>query len=532
MPSKNETVTDLINDLNKINDVEVEHPGFDSWHSSLTGNISPLTLDDIAKQNIAETIDFYHEFSKQTHDFIGPSTDGLIDMLTLTVRNNPNKYNNDCTSLIDCPSQIRYAWIRGLGESLRDERQIFECTEVFKTVFQVIQKKEFWDSHNSDDNYCRWFISSLLSFIEDGLRNDNHAFAPNELPLVKEILFNILTNDKYPVFDYSDLSMTVLNNSKGKIYMTLFQYSLRLARLEGKESDRWDDDIQKLITQNIELKDDNPLLFYVIGQFLPNIHYLDENWMIHNFNKLFPLESKANWSAAFSGYFFHHRRPNKIHLKLFIEGSHLKEALANDLIEGESKNSLIQQLCIAYLYEFESIEIGNDVIQSLINSKSESVLSSLIYFFWSPRFPFEKKVITKIKPLWLNLHNRAIKMDDKELHSYILSGCCKWLNSIEEIDDELYEILLGSATFINQHDRYSVIESLSKHINNYPEKVGSILLELFKKEVSYNISRGKLQEMVEELYDKGFKEIADKICLIHGEHGFHFLRGLYMKYNV
>jgi len=38
--------------------------------------------------------------------------------------------------------------------------------------------------------------------------------------------------------------------------------------------------------------------------------------------------------------------------------------------------------------------------------------------------------------------------------------------------------------------------------------------------------------MVENLYDKGHKEIGDKICLLHGENGFHFLRSLYIKYNT
>lgn len=531
IPSGSKKVTDLIKELDKVNDADVEHPGFDSWHSSLTGTISPLTMDEIVEMSLEEIINYYHEFNQQHHDYMGPSVDGLIDMLTITVRNNPDKYIVDCKPLVEAPSQIRYAWIRGLGESWRDEKKNFECAEALNVVQEIIQKEEFWVSHNSDDNYCRWFVSSLISFIEDGLPNDNHAFNPEELPIVKEILFNILRNDNYPVFDHSDLSMTVLNNSKGKIYMALFQHSLRLARLEGKDSDRWDSDIKKLMTQNITLKDDNPLLFYVIGQFLPNIHYLDENWMIQNFNKLFPLDSKTNWSASISGYFFYHRRPNRIHFKLFMEGSHLQEALSNDLIVGESKNSLLQQVCTAYLYEFESIEIDKDIIQTLINSKSESVLSSLIYFFWSPRVPFEKKVIPKIKTFWVELYNKAIKMEDKELDPYILSGCCKWLNSVEEIDDELYQVLLNSAVHINQRDRYSVIESLSKHIDNCPEKVGNILIEIFKKEVSYDISKGKLQEIVENLYSKGLKDIADKICLLHGEKGFHFLRDIYDKYN-
>ena len=532
IPSGSETVSQLIKELNTVNDADVDHPGFDSWHSSFSGTISPLTMDDILKQNIEDTITYYNEFNKQHHNFMGPSVDGLIDILTLTVRKNPKKYIVDCAPFVEAPSQIIYAWIRGLGESWRDEKEKFECAEAFNIIHHITQKKEFWESHNSDDNYSRWFISSLLSFIEDGLRDDNHAFDANLLPIVKEILFNILENDTYPVFDYSDLSMTVLNNSRGKIYMTLFQYSLRLARLEGKDKDRWESDIKKLITQKIELNDENPLLFYVIGQFLPNIHFLDENWMIENFKKLFPIDTEINWSAAISGYFSHHRRPSRVYFKLFLEGSHLLKAISHDMVKDESKNSLIQQVCKAYLYEFESLEIDKEVIQALINSNSESVLSRLIYFFWSPRFPFEKKVIHKIKPFWVELYNRAIKIEDEKLDAYILSGCCNWLNSVDEIDDDLFEILSKSAVYVNQRDRYSVIESLSKHINDYPEKVGLILIELFKKEVSYDISRGKLHEIVENLYDKGFNEIGDSICLLHGENGFHFLRSLYIKYNT
>jgi hypothetical protein len=532
LPSDSEIVTDLITDLGKINDVNVEHPGFDSWHSSLSGNISPLTMDDIFKQNIEETITYYHEFNKQDHDFMGPSVDGLIDMLTLTVRKNPQKYIVNCTPFVEAPSQIMYAWIRGLEESWRDEKNEFDCKEVLKTVKGLLQKDNFWESYNTDDNYSRWFISSLLSFIEDGVRDDNHAFHVENLPLIKEVLFIILDKDKYPVFDYSDLSMTALNNSKGKIYISFFQYALRLARTEGKDVNRWDKDVKELITRKLELDENKPLLHHVIGQFLPNIHFLDEDWMIDQFDKIFPIDSELNWAASINGYFFYHRRPNRVHLKLLLAGPHLVKAISSELITGESKNSLIQQICTAYLYDFETFEIDKEVVQALINSKRESVLSSLIHFFWSPRFPFEKKVIDKIKPFWVELFNRAIKMEDEKPDSYILSGCCKWLNSVEEIDEEIFKILTKSVTYLNQRDRYSVLESLSKHINNYPEKVGLILIELFKKEVSYDISRGKLHEMVENLYDKGYKEIGDKICLLHGENGFHFLRSLYIKYNI
>jgi hypothetical protein len=526
-----DAVSNMLEELNEVNEAKVEHPGFNSWHSGLIGTTSPLSTEEIVKLSIEETIEFYKDFNDKTHDFIGPSVDGFIDSLTLTIRHNPEQYITECQSITNAPSQILYSWMRGLGESWRDEKKSFECAETFKVVKQIIQKKEFWESHNSDDNHSRWFISSLLSFIEYGLRDDSHVFKAEQLPIIKEILFNILENDTYPVFDHTDLSMTVLNNSRGRIYTTLFQYSLRLARLEEKDTDRWNTNIKELVQHEIELDEDNPLLFYVIGQFLPNIQFLDENWMTENFNKLFPIESKANWSAALSGYFYYNRKPNRMYFKLFKENQHLLNAITDATLEGAARNSLIHQICTAYLYDFESIEMDSEVIKALINSKSKSVLSSLIHFFWSPRFAFDKKVIHKIKPLWVELYKRAIKMEDKELDTLILSGCFTWLDSVDEIDDDIFEILSKSAAFVNQRDRYTVIEVLSKHINNYPERVGLILIELFKKEVSYDISRGKIQEMIENIYKKGLKDIGDKVCLLHAEKGFHFLRDIYIKNN-
>lgn len=532
LPSSSENVNLLLSEINDIYDAEVDHPGFDSWHSSLSGTVSPLTIDELTQLTVSETIKYYYDFNKQEHNFMGPSIDGLIDMFTLTVRKNPTKYNVDCNQFLEAPSQLLYSWIRGLGESWRDDKNKFECEEILVTVKKILEQDEFWKSHNGNENYCRWFVSSLLSFIEDGMRDDSHAFEAELLPIIKEILFIILEKDTYPVFDYSDLSMTVLNNSKGKIYLALFQFSLRLARLEEKQIEKWDKNIKELLISKIESEEDNPLLFHVIGQFLPNIHYLDEKWLIENFDKIFPIKSHVNWTASMNGYFYFHRRPSKIYLKLFLEGGHLQKALLSGEIKGESLNSLIQQICTAYLYGFENADIKSEIVQLIITSKNEDIISSLIYFFWSPRFPFESKVVCKIKPFWIEVNNCAIKFENDKIDSLILSGTCKWLDSIDNIDKVILEIVLNSISYVNQRDRYSVIEALSKHINNATQQVGLILVELFKKEVNYDISRGKLIEMVEILYNKGIKEIADKICLLHGEKGYHFLRELYIKYNT
>jgi hypothetical protein len=316
------------------------------------------------------------------------------------------------------------------------------------------------------------------------------------------------------------------------MYMTFLLFSLRLARVDKKDSNRWDEEIKNVISKIILSKNDNPLLFFVLGQFLPNIHFLDESWMVENFNRIFPLNDTTNWSAALTGYLYFHQRPNKIYFKLLLENGHLKKAILSDSISGDVLNSLTQQICIAYLNDFDGSGLKDDIFQTLINSKKEKIYSSIIYFFWSPRFPFEDKLISKIKPLWLDIFSKSIKLENYDIDSYILSGCCQWINSINTIDGEIFELMLHSVKFINERDRYSVIESLAKHINNSPEYVGNILVELFKCEVSYDISRGKIHEMVEILFEKGMTSLSNQICLLHAEKGFHFLRDLFIKYNV
>lgn len=532
--SNNLEIRKLIAELNNINDAEIDHPGFDSWHSSMSGNLSPLSVEDVLSMNISEIIDYFDKFNKETHNFMGPSINGLSDTIIFAIRKNPNNYNNNCSKVIESSSYFMYTWIRGLNESWRDEKINFNCNEVFETVNKIICEKKFWDAHNSNDSYCRWFISSLLSFLEDGMSDDSQAFNKNNFPVIKQILILILQNDKNKIFDYSDLSMTVLNNSKGKILMALIQYSLRLARVESKDTERWDNEIKSFFTNQVNSKNENPLLYYVLGQFLPNIHFLDENWLFRNFNLLFPIDNKTNLSASMVGYLFHHRRPSKVYFNLFLENNQYKIILENDLelLNVAAKNSFIEQICIAYLYEFNGLNLQHTLIQSLLAKKTENIYSNIIYFFWSPKFPFENKVVHKIAPLWSTIFENSIQLGESEIDKFILSGCCKWVNSVSAIDDNIKALLIKSAPHISQQDRYAVIESLSKHINNEPKKVGEILLELFQNEVSRDISRGKISEMVTILYETGISEIANKICLLHAERGFHFLRDIYIKYNT
>jgi len=524
----------LQDELCEGKDIKIEHPGFDSWHGSIIGTISPISIEQMLKMNIEETITYFNEFSKGNQPFMGPSINGLSDAIVLAVRKNPNHFNSSCKAILSSSSYFKYSWIRGLNESWRDEKMTFDCKEVFQTVHGVIMDPAFWNEHNESDIHSRWFVSSLLSFLEVGLQDDSHAFTPDLLPLIKDILLCILENDKYEVFDYKNLTMTVLNNSKGKIFLVLMQFSLRMARIESKATDIWDNDIQRIFTDIIASKRDVPLCYYVLGQFLPAIQFLDSEWLVKNFNNIFPIENETNWSASLSGYFIYHRRPNKLFFGLFKENGHLQKVFQRNFenLEEGSINSIIEQICTAYLYEAHGVNLEDTLIKFLIEAKEEKSYSPLIFFFWSPKFPIEKGVSQRIKPLWEKILFNSIELKDPVMDKYILSGSCKWVNSIPEIDDDIVEWMKQSARYISQQDRYAIIDGLSKHINNAPERVGKILLELSKNDVSHDMTRGKVRDMIVILYESGNKQIANDICFLYGEKGNHNLRDIYLKFNT
>ena len=134
--------------------------------------------------------------------------------------------------------------------------------------------------------------------------------------------------------------------------------------------------------------------------------------------------------------------------------------------------------------------------------------------------------------LWERIFERAVKLENKEQDILLLSGCCTWLLNIDKIDDELLDIILNSVQYLNSQDRRNFYNALSKHIHATPQEVGTIMVELSKGDVFYDLSRDKIKDLVATLYKNGVKDKADRICNLHGEKGIHFLRELYAEYNT
>ena len=73
--------------------------------------------------------------------------------------------------------------------------------------------------------------------------------------------------------------------------------------------------------------------------------------------------------------------------------------------------------------------------------------------------------------------------------------------------------------------------SLKTHIAKTPKYCAELVFEIIQDKEMSSYNREIVKEIVDELYEKGEKEIANKICLYCLGVGFTFLNEIYEKYN-
>lgn len=529
LPSEKMEVLEKYSEYDKLNNSKIDHPGFDSWMSSMSGSISPINTDAISIMSLDEIKEYYEEFSKSEKEFLGPSESGLIDSIVMAVEESPEKFLDDCDSIINSVPQIRYAWIKGISNAWKKQENldITKSIEILKTIFK---SKEFWENHNIDQEYYSWFLSNAIVFIEKGLENDSKAFDPKLLPDIKEILLTIVYNDEKEIFSHKDISMDVLNNSKGRIYLAILQYSLRLARIEKKEKSRWDTDIQDLFDKLLASNQKNDLMYFVLGQFLSNLAYLDINWLEENINLIFPVKDAKILSASMNGYLFYNPLPNKTLFKLLHDRNIYSTAISDCKLGTDTTSNLVHHILAAYLNQFDQIDLDSDLVNEIISSNDDKITRSLTLFFGNSKDRFPNKFNEFIKALWLKIFAQRIKLTNPDIDKRVLSGCCLWCVNVE-LDDEILDVLIQSVKFISEFDYGILVKHLSLKVDENPKKVGLILNEMFNYKIEYTAYRTELFSIVKCLYEKEEKVLADNICLVHAENGLDWFRNLFEENN-
>lgn len=542
LDSGNSEVKRLYDEYNAINDATYEHPGFHFWSSGagLVRDVSPIDADEFKKKTnteIAIYINSYNEEDETSRK--GDFTEiNLASSVRKFVSNDPLRFSTDLTPFLSVPRKYQHGFLRGFEEAWRNNKD-FDWSEILPFMKQIIEDGIFGgeEKKNVEYDYNRWIADTIADLIKEGTKDDKHAFSPDLLPVAEQIILLLLKNVKSDMSLMNDLVTSVLNSSKGKVFMAAINYSRRYARLYCRDrEDRWKESIKSEFTERLDKAREPDLEFsIVIGWHLPYLNYLDKQWVISNFNRIFDLKSDKHWQAAFIGYIVMTSTVYEEIYKLLRDNGHYKKGLTYSFCDEHAADKLVQNITIGYLAGWDDLANANSLLHKLFETDNTKYISELVTFMWTFRDRDDEELRGKIKPLWKAIMEKVAPNIEKDEYRIIASNLGKWLSLVDTIDDDVYKWLQISVEAIEENwNSGFFIEYLLRHVNKTPTKVGDLYLKMLNAGTYPDYKKEDIVAIVRALYDLKEKEttgMANKICNLYLIKGFEFLKETFDKHN-
>ena len=352
---------------------KLDHPDFDSWHGEIRTlkPVKPIKLCKKPNSKIANSLKIISE-KQEVSSF---DENGSYKSFKKCVYDNPEKFSINLAPFLSVPRKDQSELLLGLYNAWRAGKS-FEWYNILAFIWTIISSESFWNEYPSEGfSYNRELLYTISDLIEERTRRDDNPLDKNLLPITCEILI-ILSEKINSKFTGDDLVTDVLNSSKGRIYGAMINFSLSYARQYKKEEDvKWLSPIKSDLIEKLE-KHPSIELAVVLGQYLPQIFYLDKEWATQNIELIF---SPNNWEYAFNGYLYTSKIYENVY-NLLKQKNFYDKALNTDFSGIEANNNLVHQICIAYLFDKEKIE-ENSLICKLINNKNVNQIKELFRFF-------------------------------------------------------------------------------------------------------------------------------------------------------
>ena len=538
METGNERVVAAYRHYKQINPIKIERPGLSRSIKIGYEEISMMTATELSDMSNTEIARYLNDFQEKEY-WADSAPHRLVEALRECVKANPRRFTDALQSFQGVRYQYQHSILSGLLNAWRDKRK-FDWSALLEFIHQILSSEQFWtECFEEPHNYRNWILFTTADLITEGTSDDKHAFDAQLLPLAEKILMILVEKAEPSVSTLKDLRFDVLNSLRGRVFAAMVDYALRCARINNAEQGiRWPQSIREDFIKRLDRSVEPSFEFsFTLGNYLPNLLYLDKDWVIDNIAYIFSKQDESHWEAAFSGYLFR-PRISKDCYSLFKKRGDYQKALNTDFEDQKVLGKLIEHVCIGWIEDQETLDDKNSLIYQLVNSGNPKLLSEMVDFFWKEQYDTPDKVKSKVKPAWRALIDVLSQNSSKVEYQEILSSLSGWLELIDKIDVETLEWLKLSAKHVERgFNSASFVEALRKHVSQTPKEVGMIYLEMLNNKVYPDYPPTDIQEIVHILYNQEYKQDADEICNLYAAAGpdakvvSDFLRPLWEEYQ-
>ncbi|OSB16330.1 hypothetical protein B2H94_15195 [Clostridium sporogenes] len=528
--SKNEKVISLYNKYNKINPTPIEHP--EEMHKVIVKDfnyISPLKVQDLEKMTVEQICKFLNEF-KGSNDFEEPSEEGLAETFEKYIIHNFSKEINNLNDYLDIPIIYQDAVISAFNKIDLGNNSVY-----IERMLDFLEKlsEKFYINLNSENDCIKSSLISLIRFMDDYLLKIDNLYYDKVLKKIKYILIKILENVKEEDVVCSDYITSALNTIRGNCYIALVKYSLKVAKVKfSNEEIKWENDVKELFTHNLDKEKETSLNYSaVLGMYLPQLMYLDEQWVVQNIDRIFDKKLEEYWKATMESYLGYSRFYLDIYI-LMKEHNHYEKGLKTNFNDKGINERLIKHVCIGYLNGEESLEEKTSLIVKLLDKQEIKSLEYVIEFILTSKNEnIDTNIKLRIKELWVKLILVLENNSEYEEAQKLLFELCQWIYFIDVLDED---VVMWVKKYIkncrHNYETYWIIKGLLKHGIKEPNKVADIYLVMIENEI-YPRYEDEIRMLVTMFYNNGLKKQADEICNSYLSKGMKFLQDIYYKFN-
>jgi len=525
-----EKAKELYETYESIAPEEIDHPGFDYWSSGVRRlDKSPLEdADDFCLKSIDEILDHIIHFDPEgvvkdplinQEDWI----EGLARDLGSCVQKDPQKYVAELEKFQEIDLVYYYYIFNGLERAWQDKEQ-FDWENVFALMERVLDDSVL----ASDEKYAIWIKGKIPELIRVGTLSDDNAFGKEYLLRAKQILLNLLDHPEEDKVSIDNLRSYSLNATNGKVLHALVSYALRYGRLHSELDVKWEPEIKAFFVEQLSKSDNYSLyVFNTLGEYLPNLRFLDKEWVEDSLDQIFPLSNELLWEASFMSYMASSTSVYQQDYEYFRDNGHFDKALTWEWNDEKVKEKVLQFTVIAYMNDFDE-----EMVFQLIGDKNIENNLEIIRFIWHLYRGKTDGKLAYIYKLWQTLFD-LYKDDQSEDMEQVFSTLSKWFIFIESIDDVNIEWLKTSAKYTEvNYNSYFVIEELLRLVESNAEAVGNVYLEMLNNDIFPTYKEEDIVAIVEKLFELGEVTQARQICNKYASEGVYFLNEVNKMYKV
>jgi hypothetical protein len=493
------------------------------------GGISPINREDLEVLGPDGVVKYLANYKETGDPFDRYSSGGLGSIFSGIVKNNPEEYTKQAMSLIENnvnPIYVYY-FLNGFKGS---NAQISES--IIDMCLSVVDRTE----KEGEEDTWEVVRREISGFINDYLRKTKH-----EMPIAfREKVWKILSSlakDSDPSAEreekdnFDPLSLAI-NSIRGETIDAAISYGLWCARQESskEKTNKMASELEFLLNKHLDISQDSSLAIRsVYGKRLPNIFYLNSDWIKNNKSKIFSRESEKHLLAAWNGYL-----ANGVIKEVF---EILKEEyryfipFLDKLKNGKKwpldiSDRFSQHLMVVYCNDPNSDDIINDFFEQskgeiraqAINFCGRSILREI------SDLPGQENIKIRLAQLW----DSRLSINLKETSIEELQEFGWWFKHSPFTKKETLERLTKTLNLTNGKIEvpYEIIEELIGYVDEFPLESIKILnlmarSEKESHEISYKMS--EYREIIKKIKDLGDQEaikIANEMINYLGEQGF------------